>query len=757
MNIARFTTCSLRLQLILAVAMVHMVLMSLFIWDLTRRQQDLLLQRQEEQALALARTLATSSAGWVAARDLAGLEELVNAQQAYPELTWAMLLDRRGLVLAHTDPKYLGFFLQDLPLASRDTTLVRTPLLVEVMVPVRLAQGQVGWARVGIDQRVARAKLDDITRDGLYYALAAILIGSLLAWLMGNRLTAKLHAVRRASEAVRGGSPGARVPDLGDDEVGRLARDFNAMLDALAAARGELDLSEERFRLAVGATQTGLWDWDLRSNRVFFSREWKAQVGCGEDEFGDRYEDWESLLHPEDREATLAALDECRRHPGHPCDIEFRLRHKDSSWRWINARGEVLLDAGGQPYRMLGTQVDVTEHKLAQAENEQLLRQMQQMQKMEALGQLTGGVAHDFNNILGVMLGYTQLVFECGKTRLPADALEGLEEVRRAGERARDLIAKMLTFARGGQGTADVLDPAPLVHEVARMLAATLPSSIGLSVNAEDDLPPVLVDPVELHQCVTNLCLNARDALQGQGCIEVTLRDARDRPPRECHACHQLFSGDFVELSVTDDGPGMSPEVLERIFDPFFTTKAVGRGTGMGLAVVMGIMKKIGGHIIVESRPGKGSSFRLYYPLTTRAPAAESPATPCLTAPLTGRSRRVLVVDDEVALGQLLARALEGHGYTVSLHHDPCAAREAFRADPGGFDALVSDQTMPGLTGLELIHSLRELKPDLPVVLLSGYSEVVDEQSAKQLGVRHFLSKPMHITELFEALRLQLE
>jgi PAS domain S-box-containing protein len=256
---------------------------------------------------------------------------------------------------------------------------------------------------------------------------------------------------------------------------------------------------------------------------------------------------------------------------------------------------------------------DIGERKAAQAEHERLQTQLLQAQKMEALGQLTGGIAHDFNNILGAVLGYTNLTLDRYRADLPEKALSYLTEVQQAGERARDLVAKMLAYSRGSRGEAQIVAVAPMLREVARMLAATLPSSLEIEITETPDLPAIRIDPLRLHQVLTNLILNARDALDGQGRVELGLVFTRGLQAR-CSACHGEIQGDYVELYVRDNGPGIPPDVLPRIFDPFFSTKPVGKGTGMGLAMVMGILRDARSHVLVETAPGAGAVFRLLFP-----------------------------------------------------------------------------------------------------------------------------------------------
>jgi CheY-like chemotaxis protein len=323
--------------------------------------------------------------------------------------------------------------------------------------------------------------------------------------------------------------------------------------------------------------------------------------------------------------------------------------------------------------------------------------------------------------------------------------------VQKAGERARDLIQKMLAFARGGGGEAQVLDARPLVKEVIKMLASTLPSSLELSELIVADVPSIRIDPVQLHQILTNLVINARDATSGEGHIEVGLRLTR-LAGEVCDVCHQAVRGEFVELYVKDDGEGITPETLPKIFDPFFTTKEVGKGSGMGLAMVMGIVREHDAHVLVATKPGAGTTFRLFFhPAAGHAPEAIAPL-PASAAP-SACSARILVVDDEIPLGRLVGEILDANGYCADVHANPRAALAAYQADPASFKAVITDQTMPGMTGLELLREIHAIAPDLPVIMVSGYSDKVDAESAAQHGIYRFFYKPLHSRELLAALR----
>jgi CheY-like chemotaxis protein len=338
---------------------------------------------------------------------------------------------------------------------------------------------------------------------------------------------------------------------------------------------------------------------------------------------------------------------------------------------------------------------------------------------------------------------------------LPTKVVGYLGEVQKAGERARDLIQKMLAFARGNGGDAQVIDPRSLVREVIKMLSATLPSSLELSESIDETIPSVRIDPVQLHQILTNLVINARDATEGEGNINVGLRTTR-LTGQICDVCHQPVRGEFVELFVQDDGSGIPPETLPKIFDPFFTTKEVGKGTGMGLAMVMGILREHDAHILVETRSGLGTTFRLFFhPANGHSPEHSAPVVQH-TLP-TVCAHRILVVDDEVALGGLMGEILEVNGYCASVHTNPRAALAAYEADPDSFAALITDQTMPGMTGLELVRDIRALSPDLPVIMVSGYSDKVDADSAQQHGIGYFFYKPVKSDVLLSALKEMLK
>ncbi len=456
-----------------------------------------------------------------------------------------------------------------------------------------------------------------------------------------------------------------------------------------------------------------------------------------------------ALVHPDDLDElkrTVASAVAQRRPYAHT----YRLRHDGGDWRRVKDQGQAVHDGAGRALWLDGIIMDITEQHRLREEQERLQAQLQQAQKMEALGQLTGGIAHDFNNILASVLGFTRLALRRHVADPESELAEYLREVIVAGERARDLVARMLAFSRSQPGrVTQPLPPCPLIREAVKMLAATIPASIHIEMRMEEDLPDIAMDPVDLHQILVNLAINARDAMAGKGRIVIGLARAPERA-KACATCHESFSGAYLELTVADDGQGIPPGILPRIFEPFFTTKEVGAGSGMGLAMVHGLAHRAGGHVGVTSSIGMGSIFHIYLPVAGGEPA---PSPRPVTAPATSDTRgHVLLVDDETALLRLAQISLEAAGWRVSAFITPHPALAAFRASPEAFDVVISDQAMPGMTGLELIDALHASRPRLPAILCTGDRHGLDEAAARRTDTLRLFDKPGEIDELLALL-----
>ncbi len=404
---------------------------------------------------------------------------------------------------------------------------------------------------------------------------------------------------------------------------------------------------------------------------------------------------------------------------------------------------------------LIGYIRDITERWEAENKRRELETQLQQAQKMEAIGQLTGGIAHDFNNILTAMMGYVLLAAERVEPLSDEKLSRYLDRAQRSGARARDLIQQMLTFSRGQRGESRPVSPGPLIRDWIGLLETTLPSSVVIRTDLAAEVPEVMVDPVQLEQVLMNLCINARDAMQGHGTLTFSLRQVT-LEGCACASCRQTVSGDFVEVTVSDTGTGITPELQARMFEPFFTTKEVGQGSGMGLSMVHGIIHEHLGHLLIDSEPGAGSALRILLPpLATDTDTATAEAVEADTAKraLPGLQGRLLLVDDENAVSEFMRDLLEDWGLAVTVFNSSVDACRQFSDEPDRYDLVILDQTMPGMTGLEVAQQLLGLRPDLPVILYTGYSDEITGQQVTRAGIKALVSKPVDTAALYELVR----
>lgn len=392
---------------------------------------------------------------------------------------------------------------------------------------------------------------------------------------------------------------------------------------------------------------------------------------------------------------------------------------------------------------------DCTEQERAASARLDLERQLQHAQKMQALGQLTGGIAHDFNNVLASILGYSNLALSRFAQDSETKLHKYLREIVVASERARDLIAKMLTFTRNQPSdSASVISPLATIREVVDMLRPSLPSSIQLTVSADTD-QAIRIDSGELNQILVNLIINARDAIPSHGAIKVSLRNMQAEG-QLCAITNQRLGGNFVSIEVADTGTGIAAEHMSSLFNPFFTTKDVGKGTGLGLAMVRGIMQKNSGHVLVHSADRMGTQFELLFPVAEQ-PVAVAPVVSELPDSQTGSGETIWIVDDEQSVARFVGDLMMDSGYNVRIFNDPLIALSAFRANQTKVQLLITDQTMPGFTGIQLVGQMQQIRRDLPVIICTGYSEGIDGKALERHVIEEVLIKPVLPQQLLDS------
>jgi len=904
-KLKRLLVGTLRRQLIIGMTLVVAAMMSLSIFEQTRQAREQAATAQAELVSALARSVAVSSAVWVASRDYAGLQEIVSGLKFYPDLRHVVVLDRHGKVLAHSDPTRRGMYMSDLPKVAESTVLQRAINLTDIASPVMLSGLHIGWVRIGIAQNSLHTKLATIVREGIFFALMGVVLSALIAALAGRHLTRRLAVIQKVTNAVRAGQSGLRAELSGDDEAAQLARQFNAMLDALEREMTErkradaaVKESEARFRAtfeqaAVGmglrsvdprhprwlrvnqklcdilrytheellqtssvdvtppedraeaiqynerllsgelsnlvrdkryvrkdgtiiwakisvsvirdthgqpihfisaiediterkqtqlalqqqtqslgeiiwVTNIATWEWHVQTGVTIFNERWAQIVGYTLEELAPvSIDTWGKLVHPDDAKVSGDLLARCFSRELDAYNCEARMRHKDGHWVWVSDRGRVVeWAADGKPLRMAGTHQDITERKQAEQARRALEAQLRESQKMEAMGVLAGGVAHDFNNIIATILGNTALAKMDVRAR-PDDVVLSLEEIDKAAKRAKNLVQQILTFSRRSEQTFVAQPVRPLVEESMKLLRSTIPRGVEFVAKFAETPLYASVDSTQIEQVLINLCTNACHAMKdGAGRIEIEMAEvlldhtAAQRSP-------DLHTGQYVRLSVSDNGSGMDAATQARIFEPFFTTKGVGLGTGLGLSVVHGIVKSHQGAITVESAPSKGTTFAVYLPAVaapaeTERVADDAPvdAAPALStgqvevgAGVGVEGKRVLYVDDDESLALLVQRVFTQMGFRANGYMAGPDAVAAVRADPLGFDLVVSDYNMSGMSGLDVATQIRSIRPDLPVVIFSGFVTDQLRAAALQIGVREVISKANTVDEMCQRIQ----
>ena len=538
------------------------------------------------------------------------------------------------------------------------------------------------------------------------------------------------------------------VVALGMLAMGSLVRQVRRIESSESALRA----SEQRYALAMEGANEGHWDWSMTGGPSFLSPKMMELYGKSVDTPVTTFQAWLAQLevHPDERSRWIAALDAHVAGRTDHYEFEYRVRHPDGQWRWLHARGRCVRDAAGRPQRFVGSSIDITERKNAEAERERLERQLRHSQKLESMGTLAGGIAHDFNNILGAIIGYGELAQARAAPGSPERLY--LDNVMHAAERAKRLVEQILTFSRSGLTERVAVEVQAVVAETLEMLAASLPAPIRLVKKLDAPGAAIMGDPTQVHQVVMNLCTNAMHAMPDGGVLEVVL--GRERLEVERRLSHgTLAPGDYVRLVVSDVGTGIPAAVIDRIFDPFFTTRGVGKGTGLGLSLVHAIVSDLDGAIDVATAEGKGTTFTIWLPIRAEQSQAESETAREVP---TGSGQTIMVVDDEPALVALAEETLAGLGYEPVGFKSSVAALTAFRATPHRFDAVITDETMPDLTGSELAHDLRKVRPDIPIVMMSGYAGKQLLNRAASLGVSEILRKPLLRSEIAESLERAL-
>lgn len=551
------------------------------------------------------------------------------------------------------------------------------------------------------------------------------------------------------------------------DKLGDVLGVVLVIRDVTARKQSENALreSEEKYRTIIENMEEGYYEVGLLGNMALFNDSLTKILGYSSGDLTGM--NYQQFVEDSSRRPIQAAFDQVYKTNNSTRVTDLRILKKDGSLGSVDCSISLVTDHEGNPTGFRGILRDMTERK-------RLEEQVRQSAKMEAIGTLAGGIAHDFNNILFVIMGYCELALD--SALLDSRLRSHLEPILAAAKRAKDLVDQILTFSRKADQQRRVVKTGPIVKETLKFLRASIPSTVEIRARLAADVDTIMADPTQFHQVLMNLCSNAAHAMrEGGGVLEVSLDNRRRHMSGDSPAMNDMeqfepfwINADWTRqvggdspsmnddaatclvLTVSDTGHGMPPDVLERVFDPYFTTKAKGQGTGLGLSVVHGIVESLSGHIDVSSEVGKGTTFHVYLPIVHKEETLHIEERPCVVS---AAGEHILLVDDEESIVKMSTEMLQEMGYRVSGESDSLKALARFSSDPGQFDLVITDMTMPKLTGTELTEKLRTVRPDIPVILCTGFSGLVSEADAEAVGLAAMIMKPVSKSQFSETIR----
>jgi signal transduction histidine kinase len=728
---------SLAGKLVAVGILLYGFLVALLVWQLVSLEVAALTQQRLDRAEGTASMLAASGAPWVVSGQRAGLQELTAASNFLKEQRYALFLDTEGRILAHSDRGLVGMhavgpFVEGLR-AGRPVSriLASSDEAIDAAAPVMLKGRPVGWAWVSISMSEVRSEMNKVLARAVAFGCVAVLIGLAFALAIARSVTRRVKALASVSDRFRRGERGVRVAVQGSDEVADAARGLNAMLEAV---------NETERKLTEAQAFAGVGTFRIEPDRDFLtcSAEMLAVLGLDPRRPSPTIRQLLKAL-PAEQRMGLLTLARDRKHV--VSSRTLTVRRPDGSERlcWVQVRSERKAGAAA----ILGIVQDVTEREAAAA-------QLRQSQKMEAVGQLTGGLAHDFNNLLAVAIGNLDIAND----QLPIGSLtkEAVEEALQAILRGSSLTKQLLAFSRRQPLATRSIDINAMVREFEPLWRRTAGGDIVVRTQLAPAIRPTRADPAQLESALLNLVINARDAMREGGTVTIETADSEIEDGLADGPFQDIPPGRYSVVTVSDTGHGMSPEVRERACEPFFTTKSVGAGTGLGLSMIYGFAKQSGGHLKIYSEVGYGTAIRLYLPVSDDPADSIVPNEQGEAVPLAD-GETILVVEDDDHVRRLVQRQLRELGYMVLSASNGVEALR--RLEEQSVDLLFTDIVMPGgVTGIELGVRARQSRPDLRILYTSGFTRAGPTDLSKGAAL---LTKPYRKSDLAVSVREALD
>ena len=572
----------------------------------------------------------------------------------------------------------------------------------------------------------------------------ALVLYIVLGLILSIRISNPIIKLKNAASEIYKGNFNTEAEIESNDEIGDLADVFNKMTAQIQKSMNDLKESEEKYRTILENIKDVYFRTDMKGNVLLISPSGVKMFGY------DTMEEAMNLniardiyQNPEERDVFLRKLVA----DGAVINYETTLKRKDGTLLIGETNSRLIYNDAHEPIAVEGLLRDITQRIKAEEERKKLETQLLQAHKMEAIGTLSGGIAHDFNNILSPIMIHSEMAM----MDLPPDSSVqfNLKEIFKAGERARDMVRQILTFSRKKNPEKMAIKMGSVLKEATRLLRSSIPTVIEIRHDIETEADTIFADSTQIHQVIFNLCTNASHAMREKGgVLKIELDDLYlDSSAIRQFTC--LNPGSYLRLTVSDTGDGIDPENIDKIFEPYFTTKDIGEGTGMGLAATHGIVKSHGGDIVCESAPGKGTTFRVLFP-KFEGEITQDPEDIVRFQPGT---ERILFVDDEKTAVDAFQSMLGNLGYKVTARTSSVEALKAFQNNPESFDLIITDMTMPNMTGKELAKELMSIRQDIPIILCTGFSDQMDAKRAEEMGIRAFVMKPILMREIANTIR----
>ena len=596
------------------------------------------------------------------------------------------------------------------------------------------------WA--GIPESFVLGPANTALIRNLLFLITAAILSLFIAWFVGKKtllfpIQSLVNLTRRFAEGdLKARSEHTIMPN----ELGTLTRAFHNMADSLEKNQRTLQNSEEKYRRLIQNAPVGIYQ--VSEEGCFLTVNQKmAEIFeyDSQDDFLGEIDNISNLyVRPEERASILREIHD----KGFVGGKEVELKTKYGKPIWLELYTTVFVDDKNTIYE--GLMHDITNRKKLEA-------QLKQAHKMESIGTMAGGIAHDFNNILYMITGNAELALESISEWNPVRS--NLEEIKAAGLRGAGIVKQLLNFSRKIDQKLKPIAAITVIKDALEFLRSTIPTTIEIRKHLPDSDLTILADPIQINQALMNLCTNASQAMEGTGGILEIAVESVSLSKEEAPNYPTLSANEYLKITVSDTGPGIDPEIITRIFDPYFTTKGVGQGSGMGLAVVHGIVKTHAGAITVDSQPGKGTTFSLLFPLVDQEPVLKIEKAD----PIPVGNESIIVVDDEAAIAHVIGKILEQLGYKTVTKTSPVETLELFQTKPHAFDLVITDMTMPQMTGFGLSQELRAVRSDIPVIVCTGYSSLIDKEKSKELAINAYVMKPIDRKNIAKIVRKVLD